>query len=80
MLKRSEEAWMTFGKSLSEGPRPIVVQWRRRLMYGSGEEREVEAYQEAGTRRTWREKAVDVLRAVMSNEADVQSLLNSIPA
>jgi hypothetical protein len=42
-------------------------------------EREVETYRSLGERRPWHERAFDVLRAVMNNEADVQELLNSIP-
>lgn len=38
-----------------------------------------ESYKEVATRKPWRERAVDVLRAVMNNEADVQKLLKSIP-
>ncbi len=43
------------------------------------EVQEVEAFKEAATKRTWREKAVEVLRAIMNNEADVQEFLGSIP-
>jgi hypothetical protein len=32
-----------------------------------------------GERRSWGERAVEVLRAIMNNEADVQNLLQSIP-
>jgi hypothetical protein len=41
---------------------------------------EVETYKEIGTKKPWRERAVEVLRAVMNNEADVQKLLTSVPA
>lgn len=40
---------------------------------------ETETYRELTERRPWRERAIDVLRAVMKNEADVQELLESIP-
>lgn len=42
-------------------------------------ERTVESYKEVATRKPWSHRAIDVLRAVMSNEADVQKLLESIP-
>lgn len=42
-------------------------------------EREVEAYRELAERRPWRDRAIEVLRAVMNNEADVQELLDSMP-
>lgn len=41
--------------------------------------RTVEKYQEVATRKPWHQRALDVLRAVMANEADVQKLLESIP-
>jgi hypothetical protein len=41
--------------------------------------REVERYREIATRKPWHERALDVLRAVMNNEADVQKLLESLP-
>lgn len=46
-----------------------------------GEERlsETEVYREIAETRPWHERAVEVLRAVMTNEADVQELLESIP-
>ena len=40
---------------------------------------ETETYRAIGERRPWRDRAVEVLRAVMKNEADVQELLDSIP-
>lgn len=40
---------------------------------------ETETYKELAEKRPWKERAVEVLRAVMSNEADVQELLESIP-
>lgn len=40
---------------------------------------ESEAYREIAARRPWRDRAIEVLRAVMTNEADVQELLKSIP-
>ncbi|HMR31860.1 MAG TPA: hypothetical protein PKA13_10700 [Geminicoccaceae bacterium] len=43
------------------------------------QEREVDQHVDVGARRSWGQRAVDVLRAVMSNEADVQALLESIP-
>jgi hypothetical protein len=39
----------------------------------------VESYKEVA-KRTWKQRALDILRAVMENEADVQKLLESIPA
>ena len=36
-------------------------------------------YQELATKKPWRDRAVEVLRAVMNNEADVQKLLESVP-
>ncbi|MBZ0164638.1 MAG: hypothetical protein K8H74_18235 [Notoacmeibacter sp.] len=41
--------------------------------------REVAEHVDVGARRPWGERALDVLRAVMNNEADVQELLRSIP-
>jgi len=40
---------------------------------------EVDQHVDVGARKPWGERAVGVLRAVMSNEADVQELLESIP-
>lgn len=40
---------------------------------------EVEQYSDMGARRPWGERALEVLRAVMRSEADVQELLKSIP-
>jgi hypothetical protein len=40
---------------------------------------ETDAYKEIATRKPWRERALDVLKAVMTNEADVNQLLLSIP-
>lgn len=40
----------------------------------------VEAFSDVGSKKTWGERAVAVLRAIMSNEADVQELLESIPS
>lgn len=36
-------------------------------------------YSEIGTRKPWPTRAIEVLRAVMNNEADVQKLLESVP-
>lgn len=36
-------------------------------------------YKEIGTRKPWPTRALEVLRAVMNNEADVQKLLESVP-
>jgi hypothetical protein len=36
-------------------------------------------YSEIGTRKPWPTRALEVLRAVMNNEADVQKLLESVP-
>jgi hypothetical protein len=36
-------------------------------------------YSELGTRKPWPTRAIEVLRAVMNNEADVQKLLESVP-
>jgi hypothetical protein len=44
-----------------------------------GQEREVDRHVEVGARRSWGERAVSVLRAIMNNEADVQNLLQDIP-
>jgi hypothetical protein len=41
--------------------------------------REVERYRRVAEKRPLRERMVDVLRAVMNNEADVQKLLQGIP-
>lgn len=41
--------------------------------------REVDQHIDVDARRSWGERALDVLRAVMTNEADVQDLLESIP-
>lgn len=40
---------------------------------------EVEQYRTVREDRTWRDRAVEVLRAIMNNEADVQELLESVP-
>lgn len=42
-------------------------------------EREVEQHVDVEAKRSWGERALNVLRAIMSNEADVQRLLESIP-
>lgn len=42
-------------------------------------EREVEQRVDVDAKRSWGERAINVLRAIMSNEADVQRLLESIP-
>lgn len=42
-------------------------------------EREVEQHVDVDAKRSWGDRAVNVLRAIMSNEADVQKLLDSIP-
>lgn len=42
-------------------------------------ERTVESYREVAKRMPWKQRAIEVLRAVMANEADVQQLLQSIP-
>lgn len=42
-------------------------------------EREVDQHVDVGARRSWGERAIKVLQAVMNNEADVQNLLESIP-
>jgi hypothetical protein len=44
-----------------------------------GPESEEEFYREVEKRRSWRDRALNVLRAVMNNEADVQKFLSSIP-
>ncbi|KPQ13850.1 MAG: hypothetical protein HLUCCO18_16595 [Rhodobacteraceae bacterium HLUCCO18] len=41
--------------------------------------REVEQHVDVDAKRSWGERALNVLRAIMSNEADVQRLLESIP-
>jgi len=41
--------------------------------------RDVPVYREIGERRPWSDRAWDVVRAVMNNEADVEQLRNSIP-
>lgn len=41
--------------------------------------REVDQHIDVGAKRSWGDRAVEVLRAIMSNEADVQQLLKSIP-
>jgi hypothetical protein len=41
--------------------------------------RDVERFRELKTHKTWAERANDVLRAIMNNEADVQKLLESVP-
>jgi hypothetical protein len=40
---------------------------------------DMERYQALSTRRPWRERVWDVLRAVMSTETDVEELMQSIP-
>ncbi|MBC2859877.1 hypothetical protein [Stappia sp. 28M-7] len=42
-------------------------------------EQEVDQRVDVGARRSWGERAMAVLRAIMSNEADVQTLLENIP-
>lgn len=41
--------------------------------------REVEEYSRVGSERSWGKRAIDVLRAVMSSEADVMALLSGVP-
>ena len=41
--------------------------------------RDVDQYVDVGGRRSWGNRAIEVLRAIMNNEADVQALLESIP-
>ncbi len=41
--------------------------------------KETTKYSELGTRKPWPTRAIEVLRAVMNNEADVQKLLESVP-
>lgn len=41
--------------------------------------REVDHHVDVDARRSWGQRALDVLRAIMNNEADVQELLESIP-
>ncbi|MGC4252657.1 MAG: hypothetical protein QM605_14625 [Sphingobium sp.] len=50
-----------------------------RLPHEPAQEREVDQHVDVGARRSWGERAIDVLRAIMNNEADVQELLESIP-
>jgi len=50
-----------------------------RLPHEPVQEREVDQHIDVGARRSWGERAVDVLRAIMNNDADVQELLESIP-
>lgn len=38
-----------------------------------------DVYQKIGEKRPWHERAMDVLRAVMTNEADVQKLIEKVP-
>jgi hypothetical protein len=42
-------------------------------------EREVDQHVGVDAHRSWGQRAIDVLRAIMNNEADVQNLLKSIP-
>ena len=49
------------------------------LPHEAAREREVDQHRDVDARRSWGERAIEVLRAVMSNEADVQQLLDSIP-
>lgn len=51
-----------------------------RLTVQPGQEREVEQHVDVRAQRSWGRRALDVLYAVMNNEADVQELLESIPA
>jgi hypothetical protein len=46
---------------------------------GGERETEVETYRELEKRRSWRDRAMNVLKAVFNNEADVQKFLESIP-
>ncbi|MEN3167758.1 hypothetical protein [Gluconobacter sp. OJB] len=50
-----------------------------RLPDGITRERAVDQHVDVDARRSWGDRAIDVLRAIMSNEADVQKLLGSIP-
>jgi hypothetical protein len=43
------------------------------------ESHEVAQYKEIATRKPWHERALEVLYAVMNNEADVRKLLESVP-
>lgn len=44
-----------------------------------GDEQMVERHTDIGQRRPWGQRALDVLKAVMSSEADVQKLLEQLP-
>ena len=50
-----------------------------RLPHEPAREREIEQHVDVDARRSWGQRALDVLRAIMTNEADVQALLESIP-
>ena len=43
------------------------------------QKRFVDQHVDVGAKKSWGEQAVDVLRALLKNEADVQNLLKSIP-
>ena len=45
----------------------------------TAKEREIDHHVDVGDRRSWGQRAIDVLRAIMNNEAEVQELLNGIP-
>jgi len=50
-----------------------------RLPHETVAEREVDQHIDVGARRSWGQRAIEVLRAIMNNEADVQNLLENIP-
>ena len=50
-----------------------------RLPHEPPVEREIDQHVGVDAQRTWGQRAVGVLRAIMNNEADVQELLESIP-
>lgn len=50
-----------------------------RLPHEPPQEREIDQHVDVGAQRSWGQRAVGVLRAIMNNEADVQELLQSIP-
>jgi hypothetical protein len=58
---------------------PANVPLRAEAADAGAQVQETEEFRALGERRTWRDRAVEVLRAIMSTEADVQHLLESVP-
>jgi hypothetical protein len=68
------------GLATEAAVRPAPAKPNKRASGDPGEAvEEVEAFQEVERRRSWRDRAMGVLKAVFSNEADLQAFMNTIP-